>query len=223
MQQSQRSQHGSDRWRPAARLGTNKNSEDAQRTDVHWRLPHISAAADAEMANRICPAEGPLSGTGDPSPTQSPPVDAVTDAVLTASRLLVGVSARSIAAIEESITVPQFRMLVVLYTLGPMKPSAVAEILHVNPSNITRMVHHLVSVNMVERRVNPAIRREVVLELTKTGQRTVVRVTMQQHRHIADIVERMPDRHRSCLVEALEAFNVAGGQDLESSVPDNWI
>ncbi|CAM5308255.1 hypothetical protein SBADM41S_12362 [Streptomyces badius] len=41
-------------------------------------------------------------------------VDAVTEAVLTASRLLVAVSARSLAEVEERVTLPQFRMLVVL-------------------------------------------------------------------------------------------------------------
>lgn len=204
------------------RLIINMNSREIQRTDVHWRDPHISVADDAEAANRTCP-EGSLSGTGDSSPAQNLSTDVVTEAVLTASRLLVGVSARSIAAIEESITIPQFRLLVVLYTFGPMKPSAAAEILHVNPSNITRMVHHLTSTNMVERHVNPEIRREVVLELTETGEQTVSQVTVQQHRHIADIVERMPDRQRTWLVEALEAFNVAGAESPESSIPDNWI
>lgn len=39
-------------------------------------------------------------------------------ALLTASRLLVAVSARSLAAVEESLTLPQFRMLVVLDSRG---------------------------------------------------------------------------------------------------------
>jgi hypothetical protein len=46
----------------------------------------------------------------------------MTDAVLTASRLLVAVSARSIAAVDE-ITIPQFRLLVVFDTRGPLKLS----------------------------------------------------------------------------------------------------
>lgn len=154
---------------------------------------------------------------------QCPPAETVTDVMLTASRLLVAVSARSIAAIDESITIPQFRLLVVLHALGPMKPSTVAEILHVNPSNATRMVHRLISAQMVERRVNPAIRREVVLTLTKTGEKTVAEVTMRRHRHIAEIVERMPQAQRFHLVEALAAFNAAGGQNPVAAIPDDWI
>jgi DNA-binding MarR family transcriptional regulator len=154
---------------------------------------------------------------------EGPPAVAVTDAVLTASRLFVAVSARSIAAVDDSITIPQFRMLVVLHALGPMKPSAVAEILHVNPSNATRMVDRLISANMIERHVNPAIRREMVLKLTENGTNTVAKVTQRRHRHITDIVERMPAQQRTCLVETLEAFNVAGGESPAPVIPDDWI
>src|SRR3954464_10989393 len=66
-------------------------------------------------------------------------VDALTDAVLTASRLLVAVSARSIAAVEDTITLAQFRLLVVLDSRGPMKLIGLAELLAVNPSAATRM------------------------------------------------------------------------------------
>ncbi|GAA4967825.1 hypothetical protein GCM10023238_39660 [Streptomyces heliomycini] len=45
-------------------------------------------------------------------------VEAVTRAVLTASRLLVAVSARSLTAVEDRVTLPQFGWLVVLSTRG---------------------------------------------------------------------------------------------------------
>ena len=45
-------------------------------------------------------------------------VDDLTDAVLTASRLLVAVSARSLAAVEETLTLPQLRMVVLLDSRG---------------------------------------------------------------------------------------------------------
>src|SRR2546421_12308959 len=69
----------------------------------------------------------------------SPDVDAVTDAVLTASRLLMSISARSIAAVDDTITIPQFRLLVVLHARGPVKLTAIADALMVNPSTATRM------------------------------------------------------------------------------------
>ena len=46
-------------------------------------------------------------------------LDAITDALLTASRLLVAISARSIALVDETITIPQFRTLIILSNEGP--------------------------------------------------------------------------------------------------------
>src|SRR5690606_3390585 len=48
-------------------------------------------------------------------------VDEVTSAMLTASRLLVAISARSLAAVEDAVTPAQFRRLVVLASQGPAK------------------------------------------------------------------------------------------------------
>jgi DNA-binding MarR family transcriptional regulator len=150
--------------------------------------------------------------------------DAVTDAVLTASRLLVAVSARSIASVDESITLPQFRMLVVLSSRGRLKLATLAEHLAVNPSTATRMADRLIAAGLVDRQINPASRREVVVNLTEAGNSVVNRVTRQRRREIARIVARMPDRHRVELVEALESFSEAGGEPPARDPSDaDWI
>ncbi|MFI6026751.1 MarR family winged helix-turn-helix transcriptional regulator [Amycolatopsis magusensis] len=143
----------------------------------------------------------------------SPPAaDAVTDAVLTASRLLVAVSVRSLAAIDEAVTLPQFRLLVVLDTRGPLKHATLAEHLGVNPSTANRMVNRLVTAGMVDRRTSPESRREIVLSLTASGTRVVHRVTTRRRAEIAKIVAKMPATHRQGLVDALTAFAAAGGE-----------
>ncbi|MGH3669657.1 MAG: MarR family winged helix-turn-helix transcriptional regulator [Pseudonocardiaceae bacterium] len=154
--------------------------------------------------------------------------DAVTDAVLTASRLLVAVSARSIAVADETITLSQFRLLVVLITRGPLKLSTLADHLGVNPSTATRMIDRLIATGLVSRQVNPHSRREVVVELTETGAEVVTTVTARRRREIAGIVARMPVKHRRELVDVLEAFNEAGGEPpasatLESARTIDWI
>ena len=53
-------------------------------------------------------------------------LDVITDALLTASRLLVAISARSIAHVDETITIPQFRTLVILANHGPMNLATLA-------------------------------------------------------------------------------------------------
>lgn len=139
-------------------------------------------------------------------------VDAVTRAVLTASRLLVAVSARSLAAAEDRVTLPQFRMLVVLSTHGAVNLVTAADLLGVNPSTAMRMIDRLIAADLVSRGVNPANRRETVLQLTPDGQRIVEDVTARRRDEIAAIVERMIPRQREALVDALTAFAEAGGE-----------
>lgn len=61
-------------------------------------------------------------------------LDVITDALLTASRLLVAISARSIAMVDETITIPQFRTLVILSRTGRVNLATLAGLLGVQPS-----------------------------------------------------------------------------------------
>ncbi|MEU6464051.1 MarR family transcriptional regulator [Streptomyces sp. NPDC046976] len=139
-------------------------------------------------------------------------VDAVTRAVLTASRLLVAVSARSLAAVEERVTLAQFRMLVVLATRGATKLVALAELLQVAPSTAMRMVDRLIAAGLADRQPNPDNRRETLLRPTEEGRRIVADVTAGRRAEIAAIVERLRPTERLALIEALNAFNEAGGE-----------
>lgn len=154
---------------------------------------------------------------GAVEPAESEPdeewdVDAVTAAVLTASRLLVGISLRSLAAVKQRVTLPQFRLLVVLATHQETNLVTLADHLAVNPSTAMRMVERLVTAELVDRRVNPASRREVLLRLTESGRQIVDKVTARRREDIATIVAAMPVDQRSGLVGALRAFTDAGGE-----------
>lgn len=138
--------------------------------------------------------------------------DAVTDAVLAAARLLVGLSTHSITSVDDSITLPQFRVLNVLGTQGPMKLTTLAEYLDVTPSPTTRMTDRLVSAGLVDRRANPASRREIVLELTDAGASLVSRVMQRRRREMARIIGRMPERQRAALIEVFETLHEEGGE-----------
>jgi DNA-binding MarR family transcriptional regulator len=145
--------------------------------------------------------------------------DAVTDAVLTASRLLVAVSARSIAAVDDSISLAQFRLLVVLSSRGQRKVTELADALGVNPSTATRAVDRLIEAGLVDRQPNPRSRREMQISLTRAGQRVVREVTRRRREEIARIVERMPQTHQRGLVRALNAFSQAGGEPPADASP----
>lgn len=136
----------------------------------------------------------------------------VVTAVLTASRLLVAVSARSLASVEDTLTLPQFRMLVILDSRGEMSLSRLAEQLAVNPSTAFRMAERLVGLGMVGRSGNHADRREVRLSLTELGRDTVAEVTDRRRKEIAGVVAAIPAAQRVELVRVLRTFAEAGGE-----------
>ena len=153
-------------------------------------------------------------------------VVALTSAVLTASRVLVGVSARSLAATEEQVTLPQFRLLVLLASHGDTNLVTLADRLVVNPSTALRMVDRLVDGGFVSRRANPESRREIVLGLTKAGRQIVTKVTTRRQEEIAAIITQMSPKNRAGLVKALRAFAAAAGEPAEPGerdlVPLGW-
>ncbi|MCV7030935.1 MarR family winged helix-turn-helix transcriptional regulator [Mycobacterium sherrisii] len=139
-------------------------------------------------------------------------LDVITDALLTASRLLVGISARSIAQVDDTITMAQFRTLVILSHRGPVNLATLANLLGVQPSATGRMVDRLVAAGLIDRLPHPTSRRELIAALTKRGREVVRRVTAYRRAEIAAIVEKMPAAERQGLVRALTAFTAAGGE-----------
>ncbi|MGW6603463.1 MarR family winged helix-turn-helix transcriptional regulator [Streptomyces sp. NPDC055036] len=158
-------------------------------------------------------SQPPARGQADPGGRRGPAdVDAVTHAVLTASRLLAKVSARSLAAVAEPVTLPQFRLLAVLAAHGDAKLVDIAERLGVNPSTAMRTLDRLIVAGLATRRSNPCDRRETMLRPTPEGRALVDRVTAVRHGEIAAIVERLTPEQRTALVGALTAFTEAGGE-----------
>lgn len=139
-------------------------------------------------------------------------VDAITDALLTASRLLVAISAHSIAQVDETITIPQFRTLVILSNHGAMNLATLAGLLGVQPSTTGRMVDRLVGAGLIDRLPHPTSRRELLADLTPRGHDVVRQVTGQRRAAISRIVETLPAKERRGLVSALTAFTAAGGE-----------
>ena len=123
--------------------------------------------------------------------------------MLSASRALVAVSARSVAAAD--VTLPQLRMLVVLEA-GPTNLGGLAAALDVAASTAVRMVDRLVAAGLVERGVVPTNRRESRLALTAAGRRTVTTVTARRRRDLAAVLERIPARQQAELAAAMTSF-----------------
>ena len=112
--------------------------------------------------------------------------DAVIDAVLTASRVLVAIAARSLADAGEEVTLTQYRALVMLASRGPQSIAALAEELAVTPPTASRLCERLVRKGLVRRRTDRRDRRQVRIALTEAGRLLIDTVTEHRREEIAD-------------------------------------
>jgi DNA-binding MarR family transcriptional regulator len=131
-----------------------------------------------------------------------------------ASRAVLAAAVRALASLGPGVTVPQMRVLVLLWTGEPLNVTAVAEGLGVNASNASRTVDRLVTAGLVQRAERPVDRRHVALTLTEDGRAFVEELMRRRERELATIVDRMSDADRQRLMAALEPFNQAASSDV---------
>ncbi len=148
-------------------------------------------------------------------------LDQLADAVLTASRVLVAVAARSLAE-EEAISLPQYRALVVLASRGAQRPVDLAQALNVDPSTITRMCDRLEGKLLITRQRDEDDRRIVVLGLSAEGQRLVDRVTNRRRNEIEQILTAIEPKERTNVIRAFTAFGNAAGEIPEEAWQRSW-
>lgn len=146
----------------------------------------------------------------------------LTDAVLTASRVLVAVAARSLAAHETDVSLQQYRALVVLGSRGSLRPVDLAEALGVEPLTSTRLCDRLVDKRLISRRRQDGDRREVRLDLTERGRKLLAEVTDRRRSEIARILAAVPAAQRQGLVGAFRAFGQAAGEVPDDEWPRSW-
>lgn len=140
-------------------------------------------------------------------------LDGTAAAVLTASRALLAVVARSVAPALEHVTVPQFRVLVVLSNAAaPMRHRDLADALGVHSSTFTRTTDRLVAGGWVARAENPGNRRETLVSLTPAGRQLVTQVTEARRDEIRAILQRVPAARRPLIADALCTFAEAAGE-----------
>jgi DNA-binding MarR family transcriptional regulator len=138
------------------------------------------------------------------------------DAVLVASRALVGVAARSLAGTEDTVTLVQYRALVLLAARGSMNVGGLADVLDVHQSTATRLCDRLVARGLVDRGHSPENRREVVLSLTPDGQALIRSVTAKRRAELDRIMDRLTVKQRASVNDAFKLFADAAGE-----VPDD--
>jgi DNA-binding MarR family transcriptional regulator len=144
------------------------------------------------------------------------------DAVLSASRVLVAIAARSLADVGEEVTLPQYRSLVVLASRGPQSMAALAEAVAVTPATASRMCDRLVRKRLVRRRSDRHDRRQVRLALTETGRLLVDAVSARRRLEIAELLKGIPPETQQSVVGALTRLAQSAGEVPEQSWSTGW-
>ena len=144
------------------------------------------------------------------------------DAVLTASRVLVGIAARSLVDLDEEVTLTQFRSLVVLASRGPQGMASLADALGVTPPTASRLCDRLVRKGLVRRRGDRADRRQVRIGLTEAGRRLVDVVTERRRIDIASLLESVPEDARRSVVSGLQLLAEAAGEAPDREWSSGW-
>lgn len=146
------------------------------------------------------------------APTVEQPLfAAATDAMLRASRAVVGIAARSLPE-GADITLVQLRALVLLDGHGQLNAGKLAELLGVSPSTVTGLCDRLAAKDLIVRAQPLGNRREVVVRLAPSGQTLVETATSARRRALARVLERVPVEMLDGMVEALTAFAEAAGE-----------
>ena len=139
-----------------------------------------------------------------------------------ASRALVAVAARSLAAAADEVTLPQYRALVVLAASGPQGTADLAAALAVNPSTATRMCDRLVRKGLVRRHRQAGDRRTVRIALTPAGRDLVADVTKRRRAELVRLLGRLPQAQHEPVIAAFQAFAEAAGESPAPGTALGW-
>lgn len=142
--------------------------------------------------------------------------DAIVDAVVDGSRLLIAIAARSLAEAGGAVTLTQYRSLALLASRGPQGVASLAEALGVTPPTVSRLCDRLVRKGMVRRRTDRHDRRHVRVALTPTGRQLVDAVTQKHRVEIARALGLIDAEGRRSLALTLRELSAAAHRGLEA-------
>jgi DNA-binding MarR family transcriptional regulator len=145
------------------------------------------------------------------------------DAFVRASRALVGVAVRSIAASPVALTPPQYRALVLVASARADTVSTLREHLGINQSNVSRLVERLDRLGLVARRRSSTDARTVVITLTPLGREALDAVSRQRRAEIAEVLAALDEPDREGALRAMRAFDAAARESGESTWPVDGV
>ncbi|MCM4078619.1 MarR family winged helix-turn-helix transcriptional regulator [Paractinoplanes hotanensis] len=148
--------------------------------------------------------------------------DEVVGALLSLSRAFVGLAARSLADLDEDVTLPQYRTLVVLVSRGPQRIVDLAQELTVTSSTATRMCNRLVRKGLVARQERPDDRRAAWVTLTAAGRDLVGAVMRRRRESLAGLVGELAMTRPLAFAATLNALVEAADEIPDAQWWQRW-
>jgi DNA-binding MarR family transcriptional regulator len=134
--------------------------------------------------------------------------EALLTAVTLAGRALDNLMERSIAAVNQRVTLEQYRTLALLALYGSQSSSALAERCGVHTSTMSRMCERLVARHLIVRTRSPRDHREVMVQLSTLGTTFLHKVTIVFERSM-EAVRDIDPADRGAAVRALHNLAAA--------------
>jgi DNA-binding MarR family transcriptional regulator len=94
-----------------------------------------------------------------------------------------------------------------LFDDGPMRLTAIATLLEVDVSTVSRQVQALVRGQLVDRVADPGDRRAALLELTARGREELLKARAERRRLVRTVVSNWTAKEREVFAALLERFN----------------
>jgi DNA-binding MarR family transcriptional regulator len=152
----------------------------------------------------------------------SPAENEVVGALMALSRVFVAETARSLSRLDEDVTLPQFRTLVVLVSRGPQRVVDLAQELAVTSSTAVRRCNRLVRKGLVVREERPDDRRVAWITLTAAGRDLAGEATLRRRESIAELIAGLSLTRPLVLASVLNAIVEAAGEVPDSEWWQRW-
>ncbi|MCU7730874.1 MarR family transcriptional regulator [Actinoplanes sp. KI2] len=171
---------------------------------------------------RSTSTHAPGLSTTPPPTALSPAEDEVVGALIALSRVFVAETARSLSTLDEDVTLPQFRTLVVLVSRGPQRVVDLAQELAVTSSTAVRMCNRLVRKGLVVRAERPDDRRVAWITLTTAGRQLVGEATRRRRELIAELIAGLSLTRPLVFASVLNAIVEAAGEVPDAEWWQRW-
>jgi DNA-binding MarR family transcriptional regulator len=134
------------------------------------------------------------------------------------TRALVGLTLQSLRVLDGEVSVPQFRLLLVLSGLGRVPSSRLAIEVGMTAGSVTRLADRLEAAGLLTRGADPRSRSVVTLEVTPAGIDLVARVVERRHVLLAAVLDRMDPAEREAVARLARRVTALTGDAAALSV-----